>query len=96
MSSSIPWIVVLDARGDKTIDDGTSSSPAACNDTLLAARPDAMSPAQTQQLLASAENVMDKTLAVAMNSADLITDARATRLDADARKISASLPCQWW
>ena len=89
-------IAVLDSHSGKTIDYGTSSSPAACNDTIVAPHPDALTLAQKQQLTASAENVIDKTLAIAMNGAGLIADSEMQKLDADARRISASLPCQWW
>jgi hypothetical protein len=89
-------IVVLDARSGKTIDSGTSSSPAACNDSIVATHPGDLNATQKQQLIASTDNVMDKTLAIAMNSAGLIADSEAQKLDADARRVSASLPCQWW
>jgi hypothetical protein len=89
-------VAVLDAHSGKTLDYGTSSSPAACNDTLLASNPDGMSSAQTQQLTASAENVIDKTLFIAMNGAGLISDSDAKKLDTEARRVSESLPCQWW
>jgi len=89
-------VAVLDAHSGKTLDYGTSGSPAACNDTILASSPSDMSGAQAQQLTASAENVVDKTLFIAMNSAGLISDSEAKKLDTEARRISESLPCQWW
>lgn len=89
-------IAVLDGRSGKSIDYGTSSSPAACADNILAPNGQALSEGQKEQLLASAENVIDKTLVVAMNSANLISDSEAQKLGGDARRISASLPCQWW